>query len=54
MANNYLNAAADVFEQILILELKKKTKKRECWVRKWINRRNTLGASGTLLKELHF
>ncbi|CAI6376729.1 unnamed protein product [Macrosiphum euphorbiae] len=55
MANNYvLNAAADVFEQILILELEKKTKKREYWVRKWISRRNTLGASGTLLKELHF
>jgi len=55
MANNYvLNAAADVFEQILILELKKKTKKREYWVKKWISRRNTLGASGTLLKELHF
>lgn len=55
MANNYvLHAAADVFEQILILELKKKTKKREYWVRKWISRRNTLGASETLLKELHF
>lgn len=33
---------------------KKKTEKREYWVRKWISRRNTLGASGTLLKELHF
>jgi hypothetical protein len=30
MVNNYvLNATADVFEQILILKLKKKTKKRE-------------------------
>jgi hypothetical protein len=38
MANNYvLNAAADVFEQILILELNEKTKKREYWVRKWIS-----------------
>jgi hypothetical protein len=38
MANNYvLNAAADIFEQILTLELKKKTKNREYRVRKWIS-----------------
>lgn len=37
MANNYvLNAAADVFEQILILELKKK---REYWEEKYFRRK---------------
>lgn len=52
MANNYiLNAAVDVFEQIIIYELEKKSKKRE-WVRKWVMRRDALGASETLLKEL--
>lgn len=51
MANNYvLNAAADVFEQIIIFEFEKKNKKQ--WVRKWIMRRDVLGASETLLKEL--
>lgn len=36
MANNYvLYAAVDVFEQIIIYELEKKSKKRE-WVRKWV------------------
>lgn len=49
--NNILNAAADVLEEIIILELRKRLKKRE-WVRKWIMCRNTLGASGTLLREL--
>jgi hypothetical protein len=34
--------------------LNEKTKKREYWVRKWISWMDIIGASGTLLKELHF
>ena len=29
------------------------TQEKGIWVREWIKRRNELGASGTLLKELH-
>lgn len=32
--------------------LSKHKRKRSIWVRKWIDRRNQLGASATLLKEL--
>ena len=31
---------------------KRKVKKRECWVRKWVNRRNELGPCSTLVNEL--
>ena len=34
-----------------ILEKRNKRKKRCCWVKPWIMRRNTLGASNTLLVE---
>lgn len=31
---------------------KRKMKKRECWVRKWIDRRNEFGACSKLVNEL--
>ena len=33
--------------------LNKQRKKRKCWVRPWIGRRNALGTYNTLLQELH-
>jgi len=33
---------------------KRKVKKRECWVRKWVDRQNELGACSTLVNELRF
>lgn len=35
-----------------LLAKKKRTTKRRLWVRNWINRRETLGASNTLLAEM--
>lgn len=31
---------------------KREVKKKACWVRKWVDRRNALGASSTLVNEL--
>lgn len=31
---------------------KRKVKKKECWVRKWVDRRNEFGACSTLVNEL--
>lgn len=36
----------------IVCNMNKSRKKRRFWVRQWILRRNTLGASKTLLKEL--
>ena len=38
---------------VVIAGLNKQRKKRKCWVRPWIGRRNALGAYDTLLQELH-
>ena len=38
---------------VVIAALNKQRKKRKCWVRPWIGRRNALGAYNTLLQELH-
>ena len=42
-------AAFCVMYHILI---KQKTKKKKCWVRKWIQRRQEMGACSTLVNEL--
>ncbi|KAL4104342.1 hypothetical protein QTP88_019643 [Uroleucon formosanum] len=42
----------DLLRKELLKFKSKKTKKRRLWTRKWILRRNTLGASTNLLKEL--
>ncbi|KAL4084943.1 hypothetical protein QTP88_027809 [Uroleucon formosanum] len=42
----------DLLREELLKFKSKKTKKRRLWTRKWILRRNTLGASTNLLKEL--
>lgn len=36
----------------ILAEEMNKTKKKRCWVRKWLRRRETYGASSTLLREL--
>jgi len=38
-------------QHILEKKIKNKRKKRRWWVKPWIMRRNTLGASNTLLVE---
>jgi hypothetical protein len=39
-------------EMILLKHKKRKLKKNKEWVRKWIQRRNNLGVTNTLVKEL--
>lgn len=41
-----------VIEQLIIIKREYEARKKRIWVKKWINRRNQLGASNTLLKEL--
>jgi hypothetical protein len=45
-------AAANVLVEILRRRTHRGRNKRKCWVREWIKRREKLGASNTLLKEL--
>ena len=37
----------------VVAALSKQRKKRKCWIRPWLGRRNALGAYNTLLQELH-
>ena len=37
----------------VVAALKKQCKKRKCWIRPWLDRRNALGAHNILLQELH-
>ena len=37
----------------VVTALNKQRKKRKCWIRPWLGRRNALDAYNTLLKELH-
>nr|CAI5835873.1 unnamed protein product [Callosobruchus analis] len=46
-----VSAVSDVLEEFIILQLRKKLRKRE-WMRKWIRHRNTLGTSEALPMEL--
>jgi hypothetical protein len=46
-------AAANVLVEILRQRTHRERNKRKCWVHEWIKRREMLGASNTLLKELH-
>lgn len=41
-----------IISALLRQELIKRKKKKRCWVKKWITRRNDLGASNTLCLEL--
>lgn len=43
---------ADILRKELTKIEKEKRKKRRIWVKKWVQRRDTLGASQTLCKEL--
>jgi hypothetical protein len=45
-------AVALLSSEISTLLERKEKKKRSVWVREWIRKRNQLGASGTLMKEL--
>lgn len=45
-------AIANVIVELADLEEKTRKKQKSQWVRKWILRRQKLGASATLLKEL--
>ena len=42
----------EIKNELLKILKKIMKRKRSTWIRKWICRRNRLGASGTLLKEL--
>ena len=37
----------------VVAALNKQRKKRKCWIRPWLGRRNALGVYNTLLQELH-
>ena len=37
----------------VVAALNKQRKKRKCWIRPWLGRRNALGAYNTVLPELH-
>ena len=37
----------------VVAALNKQRKKRKCWTRPWLGRRNALGAYNSLLQELH-
>lgn len=53
MADTQLTAAvAAVIGEIVKIKRKRNKKTKKIWVRKWIARRRTLGASGRLLNEL--
>jgi hypothetical protein len=46
-------AAVHVLGELIILKSKNDRKwKKSIWVRKWIQRRNLLGVSNTLIREL--
>ncbi|XP_001951832.2 putative nuclease HARBI1 [Acyrthosiphon pisum] len=51
-SNETICAVLRVVEEIIKLKRHKKSKKKKIWVKNWIKRRNNLGASNTLLKEL--
>jgi len=51
-SNETICAVLRVVEEIIKLKRYKKSKKKKIWVKDWIKRRNNLGASNTLLKEL--
>ena len=38
---------------MVVAALNKQRKKRKCWVRPWLGRRNALGAYNTLFQKLH-
>lgn len=45
-------AIIKIIEELLVIKRKHETLEKRIWVKKWIKRRNQLGASNTLLKEL--
>lgn len=45
-------AIIQVIEKLLVIKRKYEAREKRIWVKKWIKRRNQLGASNTLLKEL--
>lgn len=45
-------AIIQIIEELLVIKRKFEARKKRIWVKKWIKRRNQLGASNTLLKEL--
>jgi hypothetical protein len=45
-------AVAFILSEMSTLLERKEKKKKYVWVREWISKRNQLGASGTLMKEL--
>lgn len=55
-SNAVIRAGVDIIgvllREELLLDQKKKRKTRRFWMRQWILKRNQLGASETLLKEL--
>jgi len=51
-SNETICAVLRVIEEIIKLKRSKMSKKKKIWVKDWIKRRNNLGASNTLLREL--
>lgn len=47
-------AIVNVINEIIKLRRSKKNKRKRIWVKSWIQRRNALGASSTLMRELAF
>lgn len=52
MSDNIIFAMLQVIEEIIKLKRSTTNNKKRIWVKKWIARRHTLGASNSLLREL--
>lgn len=52
MSTELTYAILNVISEIIKLRQTKKKKQKRVWIKSWIQRRNALGASSTLMREL--